>query len=83
MKTIPSVLVRPLRLASGSRRDISSRASAIWRHAGRPVGQDVSIWLQAEQEIVALNWRGERARALRLAGRGFARSDRYASVTAL
>ncbi|MBI5423454.1 MAG: DUF2934 domain-containing protein [Opitutae bacterium] len=83
MKTIPSVLVRPLRLASGSRRDIASRASALWRQAGRPAGCDVPIWLQAEREIVALNRRREKTRTNRPTGRSFGRSDQHVSVTSL
>lgn len=83
MKTIPSVLVRPLRLASGSRRDIASRASALWRQAGRPAGCDVPIWLQAEREIIAVDRHRWRAGAYRRDGGSFGRSGRHASVTSL
>lgn len=32
---------------------ITQRAREIWRARGRPVGQDVEIWLEAEQDLVS------------------------------
>lgn len=32
---------------------ITQRAREIWRARGRPVGQDVEIWLEAERDLVS------------------------------
>ncbi len=32
---------------------ITQRAREIWRARGRPIGQDVEIWLEAEQDLVS------------------------------
>lgn len=34
---------------------ITQRAREIWRARGRPAGQDVEIWLEAEQDLVSEN----------------------------
>jgi hypothetical protein len=32
---------------------ISQRAREIWRERGRPLGEDVEVWLEAERDLVA------------------------------
>ncbi len=39
---------------SPSHEAISLRAREIWLHLGSPNGQDLAIWLQAEDELVNL-----------------------------
>jgi hypothetical protein len=83
MKTIPSVLVRPLNLSTSHRRDIVQRASTIWRQLGRPVNRDVPIWLRAEREIIALDHTRRNTAAYRFNGASFFRSDRHVSATSM
>jgi hypothetical protein len=33
--------------------EVADRAHAIWEKAGRPAGQDLAHWLQAETELAA------------------------------
>ncbi len=39
--------------ASPSHAAISQQASEIWEQRGRPQGQDVAIWLEAERQLQA------------------------------
>jgi hypothetical protein len=36
-----------------SREDIAALAYQLWEKSGRPAGQDVEIWLQAEQSLLS------------------------------
>jgi hypothetical protein len=39
------------RAARRSKEEIRRRARELWEQNGRPVGQDVEFWLQAEREL--------------------------------
>jgi len=45
MNTVITTTFRPTHEA------ISLRAREIWMHLGSPAGQDLTIWLQAEEEL--------------------------------
>ena len=38
-----------------SREEVAQRAYHLWEAAGRPVGQDLEHWLQAEEELLKAN----------------------------
>lgn len=35
--------------------DIATQAYVLWQHYGQPEGQDVSIWLEAERQVLGVD----------------------------
>jgi hypothetical protein len=58
-RTAQAAEARAQALAPEVRRQIETRARALWEACGRPPDRDLDFWLQAEQEVIYQSVAGE------------------------